>query len=65
MTLSLELIIYVLGFLFDSLRPSQQFFSYVRTGLPELKQYNAKQGLGQLYPTKLQLNKANSSDTEQ
>ena len=24
---------------FDSLRPSQQFFSYVRTGLPGLNQY--------------------------
>ena len=26
-------------FLFDSLRPSQQFFSYVGTGLPGLNQY--------------------------
>ena len=25
--------------LFDSLRPSQQFFSYVRMGLPGLNQY--------------------------
>ena len=49
---------------FDSVRPSQQFFSYVKTGLPGLKQYSTKQGLGQIYPTKLQLNKANSSDTE-
>ena len=24
---------------FDSLQPSQQFFSYVGTGLPELNQY--------------------------
>ena len=29
-----------------------------------LKQYSTKQGLGQIYPTKLQLNKTNSSDTE-
>ena len=29
----------VLFVLFDSLRPSQQFFSYVGTGLPGLTQY--------------------------
>ena len=27
---------------FDSLRPSQQFFSYVGMGLPGLKQYQAR-----------------------
>ena len=31
--------------LFDSLRPSQQFFSYFRKGLPGLNKYYGKQGL--------------------
>ena len=34
------LALFVDGFVwFDSLRPSQQFFSYVRMGLPGLNQY--------------------------
>ena len=36
---ALSLLRYMCLFLFDSLRPSQQFFSYVGMGLPGLNQY--------------------------
>ena len=36
---NLDVIVYCIFFLFDSLRPSQQFFSHIGRGLPELNQY--------------------------